>query len=184
MVEKLTKKQQLFIEEYFKCNMNATEAAFKVYASKKRETAAVIGSENLKKPKIADEIQRRIDEHAMSANEVLYRLADHARASFDVFLNDYGNITFSSISDAVENGYGHLIKKLSVRPTKEGVAISLELHDPQSALVHLGRHHKLFTNEVELGDKTLRALTNDDLQGLSDAELAAIATGSTASSSK
>lgn len=53
-VAKLTTKQKAFIDAY--CG-NATEAALKAGYSKK--TAAFIGAENLKKPKILEEIKKR-----------------------------------------------------------------------------------------------------------------------------
>ena len=53
----LTPKQQRFIDEYFVCGMNATEAAKRAGYSEK--TAAVIGCENLTKPKIRAVIEER-----------------------------------------------------------------------------------------------------------------------------
>lgn len=80
-VDKLTTKQRVFIQEYLIC-WNATEAARRAgYAQPN-----VQGSQNLVKPSIRGEIQRRLAEKAMSADEVLARLADHARGSMGDFL--------------------------------------------------------------------------------------------------
>jgi phage terminase small subunit len=54
MKDKLTTKQRLFVEAY---NGNASEAALKAGYSKK--TAPFIGSENLKKPQLAQAIADR-----------------------------------------------------------------------------------------------------------------------------
>ena len=56
---KLTPKQEIFIAEYVK-DFNATKAAKEAGYSDK--TAAVIGSENLRKPYIVIEIRKRVQE--------------------------------------------------------------------------------------------------------------------------
>ena len=55
---KLTEKQKRFIAEYI-VSLNATQAALKAGYSKK--TAAYIGAENLRKPQLQAEIQKRIE---------------------------------------------------------------------------------------------------------------------------
>lgn len=57
MKKKLTIKQEKFIDVYIANDGNATKAATEAGYSKK--TAPFIGSENLKKPYIIDEIDRR-----------------------------------------------------------------------------------------------------------------------------
>ena len=54
---KLTKKQQLFVEEYL-IDLNATQAAIR--AGYSPETATVIGCENLIKPNIKSEIDKAL----------------------------------------------------------------------------------------------------------------------------
>lgn len=59
--EKLTLKQVMFINEYM-VDMNATQACIRSgYAEK---AAGQMGDENLKKPQIAEEIRKRMDERA------------------------------------------------------------------------------------------------------------------------
>lgn len=79
---KLTKKQQVFIDEYLKC-FNATQAA--LVAGYSEKTAYSIGWENLRKPEIKAEIDARLDEVHMSANEALKLQADVARGDIGVF---------------------------------------------------------------------------------------------------
>lgn len=55
MADKLTAKQQQFVQEYL-LDFNATQAAIRAGYSQK--TAQVIGAENLRKPMVAAEIQR------------------------------------------------------------------------------------------------------------------------------
>jgi len=60
----LTPKQNKFIDEYM-IDLNATQAAIRAGYSKK--TAHSIGSENLTKPEVIDEIKRRQEEDRKKA---------------------------------------------------------------------------------------------------------------------
>jgi phage terminase small subunit len=155
---KLSNQQKAWLEYYFICNMNATEAARRAgYAYPNKS-----GPENLQKPYIKELIQDRMKELAMSAEEVLYRLAAQARGSIGDFEDETGTVTHESLKKAKENGLDILIKKIIVeRSTIKGSEtdetpiisekIVLELHDAQAALVHIGRRWKLFTDKVEHG---------------------------------
>lgn len=83
MAKKLTDKQLAFIEHYL-THWNATKAAIDAGYSEK--TARTTGSENLTKPDIQAAIQQRLTELKMGADEVLTRLAKHARADMGDFL--------------------------------------------------------------------------------------------------
>jgi phage terminase small subunit len=141
----LTPKQQIFINEYLKC-WNATEAARQAGYSEK--TARAIGAENLTKPYIWDRIQQALRESAMSAEEVLMRLGDHARGDLAYFAD------VDDLRDLVDNSKSHLVKKIKrvITKTKDDTEITrfeIELYDAQAALEKLGRHHGLFTDRVE-----------------------------------
>ena len=152
---KLTKRQESFINEYLQCK-NASEAARRAGYSKK--SAASIGSENLRKPEISSEINARFASACMSADEVLARLSDFARADMREFV----------IVDKQGNPIGfdlrpgkplYLIKKASV--TDKGVTV--ELHDAQTALVKIGERHRLFVqrSEVSVTDAVIELTWND-----------------------
>lgn len=143
MAEGLTTKQRAFVEAYLACGFNATEAAKRAGYSEK--TAYSIGWENLRKPEIGAAIRQALAERAMPADEVLARLAEHARGSIGAFL--------STDDDGKPNGFSlsserplHNVKKVSV--TDKGW--SFEMYDAQAALVHLGKHHGLFSDKLEL----------------------------------
>jgi phage terminase small subunit len=142
----VTPKQRAFVDEYLQC-WNASEAARRAGYSER--TAGIIGHENLKKPKIAAEIQQRIEERAMAADEVLQRLADQARGDAADFLDIDENVAIIDIGKMAAAGKTHLIKKYRV--SKDG--ISVELYDAQAALVHIGRHHGLFVDRKEITGK-------------------------------
>lgn len=148
----LRDKQAAFVEHYLIC-FNASEAARRAGYSDK--TAGAIGWENLKKPEIAEVISRRLQETAMGADEVLMRLAAHARSDMGEWLSDDGYIDIAAMK---EQGATHLLKKVKRTErsgeTKSGgiwqeTRIEVELHDALAALVHLGKHHRLFADRVE-----------------------------------
>ena len=144
MTTELTNKQALFIEHYLQC-WNATEAAKRAGYSEK--TAYSIGSATLKKVEVQNAVRARISEVAMGADEVLLRLAGHARGSMEQFLTVMTNGKEVSL-DIVKarDAYAlHLVKTFKDSP-KDGIEI--ELYDAQAALVHLGRHHALFTDKI------------------------------------
>lgn len=162
----LTTKQQAFIEHYLR-TWNASEAAREAGYSER--TARQIGAENLTKPDIQAAIQARLTELRMSADEVVVRLTEHARGSLAPFLdiNSAGDLKGFKFGD---DRPLHLLRKASVtkRTIKDMTeeTVTIELHDPQAALVHLGKHHKLFTDNIahsgELGVKTYQTISPDD----------------------
>ncbi len=166
----LSNRQHVFIEEYLNC-WNASEAARRAGYKSRANTA---GERLLSNVDIQQAIQTRIDEKAMSADEVLTRLAHHARGSMEDFL-DVNTLSFDlSLPQAKERGMLDLIKKIKQRTvttiSKDGEEreenfIELELYDAQAALVQIGRHHKLFTDNTDItsqGDKIIVTLMGKD----------------------
>jgi phage terminase small subunit len=142
VTKNLTNKQRQFINEYFVCGMNASEAARRSGYSHPN----VQGSRLLANVSVSAEINARLEHAKMSADEVLARLTDFARADFSDFLDIQRGYTTLDLSKAQDAGKLHLIKKYKV--TKTGTEI--ELHDPVRALELLGKHHRLLTDKVEV----------------------------------
>jgi phage terminase small subunit len=167
----LTNKQRVFVEEYLR-TWNATQSA--LAAGYSARTARFIGAENLTKPIIAEAIQARLSELKLSADEVLVRLGRYARGSLRPFLQPSGEIDLST-----EEAQEHLdlLKRVKVKKRSGGSGdnawteseVDIEIVDPLTADVHIGRHHKLFTDKAELNDgqplvvKVLRGVSMDDL---------------------
>jgi len=128
-----TDKERLFVFEYLAC-WNGTEAARRAKYDGAYHTLRTIASENLRKPHIRALIDAKIKEKAMSADEVLARLADIARGSMVDFITVNGS-TRIDFKKAQELGALHLIKSFS--KIKGGYKI--ELYDAQAALVQLGK---------------------------------------------
>lgn len=172
----LTDLQRLFIDNYFIYNLNGTEAALASFNTTDRATAAAMAYEYLSKPHIRARVEARLDEFHLGANEVLARLAYHARGSMDDFIDpDSNTINLSKAARAKQLG---LIKRFKTKFTttthtdKDGATheteiseIELELYDAQAALVHLGKHLNLFSADVNIN---ILNCTDEELQQLAE----------------
>lgn len=140
----LSAKRQAFIEEYLQC-WNASEAARRAgYRGK----ANVVGPQLLANVSVQAAIKARLAEKAMTADEVLMRLAEHARGSMAEFIRvSETGTAWLDLRAAEKAGKLHLIKSYQEASDKFGA--KLELYDAQAALALLGRAHKLFTDRTE-----------------------------------
>ena len=155
---KLTKKQQVFIDEYLKC-FNASEAARR--AGYSAHSARQTGSDLLNEAYISEQIQARLAEVHMSADEALKLTADIARGDI-AQLMDISSVGFSlDMSKAQSLGLTGLIKKVKQKTTiyqakkeseddREVTELEIELYDKQAALRDILKIHGRF---AELGDK-------------------------------
>lgn len=153
---KLTRRQQRFIEAYL-ISWNASDAA-RVAGYKTK--ANVAGPRLMAKDSIKVAIEKRLDEAAMAANEVLARLSEQAKTNIADFISEDPKLIVKGKGDDAEEFFiesgnldweqvrrrGHLIKKISFN--QHGPM--LELHDSQAALALLGKHHKLFTENIDM----------------------------------
>ena len=105
MAKKLTLKQRAFVEHYLAC-WNATKAA--ILAGYSSRSARVSAANNMSKVAIRAEIERRISEMAMRADEVLLRLGQQARANIADVLSFSGAQIILDPKKLAE--FGHLIK--------------------------------------------------------------------------
>jgi phage terminase small subunit len=152
----LSNKRRAFVVQYLK-DFNATQAAIRAGYSPK--TAYSIGQRLLNFVEVAEAIKIGIAEHSMGADEVLLRLAEHARGDMGDFL-DISSVSFQiDLNKAKELGLTHLIKKVKQKTTivssKNGEdvetdQIEIELYDAQAALVQLGKHHGLFIDRTDI----------------------------------
>ena len=143
---KLTKKQQVFIEEYLTC-WNATEAARRAGFAFPNKN----GPQLLVNAGIREMINDRMKEKTMGANEVLQRLDQQARVNISTFISPDGSLNMDAVKE-----YGYLIKKFSWN--KFGPVI--ELHDAQTALALIGKHYGLFVDRIEQIDQVSQTSVN------------------------
>ncbi len=200
----LSNKRQAFVEEYL-LDFNATQAAIR--AGYSEHTAHVQGPRLLGNVSVQVAIQQRLSEKVMKADEVLTRLAEQARANIgDLFKttedwveyplptqevleakqeeDDDGNLTWLykvrrvvlDLDKLKDPKYSHLIKKFTDSPRS---GLSVEMYDAQAALVHIGRHHKLFTDNLDVksddkelipADKLIAAMRQAADNGQSDTD--------------
>lgn len=129
---RLTEKQKAFADYYIEC-LNATEAARRAGYSKK--SAEVIGFENLRKPKIEEYIQKRLDEkeeeRVASQDEVLEYLTKVMR----------GEIKEEQV---VTENTGDYQSKAKVVKKKVGPK------DRNKAAELLGKRYALFKDNIDI----------------------------------
>lgn len=167
----LTDKQRRFVEEYVR-DFNATQAAIR--AGYSANTAYQIGSENLRKPQIKEQLAERFRAMAMEADEVVALITDTARASMRTFVevDEKGRFKTDFTSEEALEAFRH-VKKLSFDQYGQP---KIELHDAQAARVQLGRIRNLFREQVDVTFTDARAArlreAAADLDGASDEDLA------------
>jgi phage terminase small subunit len=158
---------------------------------KRRNAAQVNGSRALSNTIIRAAIDAKLKERAMGADEVLARLADEARGDIGVFMDvstvgwnidllqrdEKGDLIHDARGNVIRKPETKLIKKLKQKVTtiigkaengedREIVETEIELYDAQAAKVHIGKHLKLFTDQVDLNVKdghiTVRLVKDED----------------------
>lgn len=156
---KMTPKQQRFCDEYL-IDLNATQAAIRAGYSAK--TAAVIATENLKKPNITEYIEKRMaeKEDALIAkqDEVLKYLTSVMRRE----LSEHVVVTVTEESSFYEpDANGTMRKRMEKKEVAEVVEIPARLSDANKAAELLGKRYGLYTDVVEIEDK--RPVIVDDI---------------------
>jgi len=166
----LTPKQQRFVEEYL-IDLNATQAATRAGYSDK--TARKIGNENLTKPDIQGEIQKRMKDRekrtGVTQDKVLKELATIGFADVTDYVRiEAGQVKIKSTADIPKDKIG------AIAGIKEGAnGIEVKLNDKGKALELLGRHLGMFKDKMELsGDVSINnpfaGLTTEQLKKLID----------------
>jgi hypothetical protein len=136
----LNAQQKLFTAYYLQC-WNATKAA--TLAGYSEKSAYSQGHDLLNNPEIQAEIQAYLDRACMQANEVLMRLSAHATADVTDFIG-------LSDNELKSHPRAWLLKKYEKIIDGEKERIKVEVHDPQAALIHIGKHHRIFVDRSEV----------------------------------
>lgn len=162
MATKLTPKQRRFVDEYL-IDLNATQAAIRAGYSEK--TAFSIGTENLRKPLVQKEIEKR-----------RHDLEQRTEITQDRVLRELANIGFAKATDYAEIE-GPMV---TIKPTAEmspeqvsaiagieqgNFGIKLKLYDKLKALELLGKHLGLF-EKPEAAPHTVHPLISDLMEEL------------------
>lgn len=152
-------RRRLFVAHYLgQAKGNGTLAAnLAGYRSPRMAAARLMTNDDIRRAIVA-----RLDECAMSANEVLARLSDTARSSFGDFLAfGPGGEPTVDLNRARRRGKLGNVKRLKVRTRKvdQGLGkppavettVEVELHDPMPALALLAKYHGLL-DRIDLSD--------------------------------
>lgn len=147
IVAKMTEKQQRFCDEYL-VDLDGTKAAIRAGYSKK--TAAVIASENLRKPNIREYIEKRMQEKedALIAkqDEVMKYLTAVMRREYC----EHVVVTITEEESSYEpDGEGKMRKRTTKTEKPEIVEIPARLADANKAAELLGKAYALFTDKLE-----------------------------------
>jgi len=172
---KINRKQQIFIDEYLRC-FNGAEAARRAGYSEK--TARTIASNLLSNVDINEQIQSRLNEVHMSADEALKLTADIARGDM-AKLMDVSSMGFNlDMRRAQEAGLTKLIKKVKQKTTtyiakkeseedREVTELEIELYSAQDAIRDVLKVSGKFKELVDLnntGEVILRVVRTEKKQ--------------------
>jgi hypothetical protein len=162
LIGNLSHNDLAILLEYFSNGMNGTRAWMATHPNSQYASAAVSASEWLRKPNISAEINRILNEKAMSMEEALARTSDIARASLLPFVKvDDEGFTYFNFSDPDAKSYIHIIKKLKTKRERrtigggesaeewEGEWVEVELWDAQAAQRDILKMHGKFIEKVE-----------------------------------
>lgn len=186
---KLTEKQKAFVREYL-VDLNATQAAIRAGYSEK--TARQAGHRMLTNVDIQQAIQS-----ALQKREQKLEITQQS------VVNELAKIGFANMADYMRVGPGGdpvldfskltrdqsaALSEVTVEDFTDGRGedardvrrVKFKLADKRAALVDIGRHLGMFPNKLEIKGKVQ---VDHSLQGMTDDDLLAIATGSGAGAS-
>lgn len=182
----LTAKQQRFVEEYL-VDLNATQAAIR--AGYSEATAASIGFENLRKPEIAEAIQKAQAERSkrteITADRVLQEMGKIGFANMRNYIRLNGGDPYVDLTDCDLDQFA-AISEVTSEDFVEGRGedardvrkVKIKLHDKKGALVDIGRHLGMFNDKLDLTSKgeqikgtTLEGYSTEALQALHEIHL-------------
>lgn len=156
MADKLTPKQQAFVNEYL-IDLNATQAAIRAGYSEK--TAGKIGQENLTKPDIAKVIAEAMESRSqrteITADRVLQELAKIGFSDIRKLFSDFG--TLLPVNELDDDAAASLSSiEITTRKARGGdddeveEVAKVKLWDKRAALVDIGKHLGMFTDKLQV----------------------------------
>lgn len=166
-----------YVVAYFDNNMNQTRAYMSLHPDAGYDSARTLSARVFAKVGIREEIKRRLDEKAMSAEEAIARLGDIARADLYPFIRrDTDGFIYFNFADQDAMSYLHLIKKIKTKrerrldgrgdnaETWEGEWVEVELHDAHAAIRDVLKMHGRFTEKIDLtnSDGSLKPAVSDE----------------------
>lgn len=144
---KLTDKQKKFIDEYL-VDLNATQAAIR--AGYKEKAAYRTGAENLRKPQIQEEIQKRMEERQkrteITQDMVLQELAAIAFARVTDYVSVMGGM--AQVKDTDQLSDSQIAAIAGIKETQNGIEV--KLGSKEKTLELLGRHLGMWNDKLDV----------------------------------
>lgn len=156
----LTPKQQMFVAEYLK-DLNATQAVIRAGYSKR--TAEVQGPRLLGNVRVAAAVQKAMDARSnrieIKADAVLQEIAKLAFSDPGELFDARGRLRpIKDLPDHVRRSISSVEVVTSRAPGGEPEDVEhtakIRFWDKRGSLELLGKHLKLFTDRIEITDKT------------------------------
>lgn len=165
----LTKKQELFIQEYL-VDMNATQAYKRAgYAVKNDNVAHASAQRMLRNATVKKEIERQIDlrkrKLKVTAEDVIDELIKVGFTNITDVVNVKEGFVIAKDTDTLTENQQRAISE--IKQTDNGV--SIKMHNKLGALKLLGQHLGIFLERIELNnpqDNKLKSLPSEKLQQL------------------
>ena len=151
MAKELTKKQQLFVDEYL-IDLNATQAAIR--AGYSVDTAQQIGSENLSKlvirQAIAEKMAERSKRTGINQDRIIQELAKLALVNIaDVIDFDTATVLSTAAPEDLA-----CIQSVKIKRTTKGKSTieerEIKFYDKKGSLELLGKHLGLFKDTINV----------------------------------
>lgn len=147
----LEHRQIRFVEEYL-VDLNATQAVIRSgYNVTTNDSARSIGSQNLRKPAVAEAIAKALSERwGVTKARIVEEYASIAFARMDrVAKWGRGGVTLLESEDLTAEDLA-AVSEVSETITKDGGSKRIKLHDKPAALLALGKVVGLFTDKHEV----------------------------------
>lgn len=156
---KLTKKQELFVNEYL-IDLNATQAAIRAGYSVK--TANEQGSQNLAKLSIQEAIAKAMAERSkrtgVNQDRVVMELAKLAFVNMSDVV-DLENVTINQTAAKEDLA---CIQSVKVKPGEFGEEREIKLYDKKSSLELLGKHLGMWNDKLDVNVSLPVVITGED----------------------
>lgn len=162
MAKKLTKKQQMFVDEYL-IDLNATQAAIR--AGYSVDTAKEIGCENLTKPNIQEAIAKSMAERSkrtgINQDRVVLELAKIAFVKMTDIVDSQGRIKDSATDDdlaCIES----MKYKSSESDTGSSIEREVKIAPKLKALELLGKHLGMWNDKIDVNVAVPVVISGED----------------------
>lgn len=185
----MTPRQQRFVEEYL-VDLNATQAAMRAGYSKR--TSNEQGARLLANASIAQAVQaameKRSERTEITSDRILQELAILGFADMGTYVRFEGStavLDWSDLPPDATKAISEITQEVSLEDKGDDAELvrktKFKLHDKRAALVDMGRHLGMFTDNILLAKEVHWIITDETMNesAWTDTHLLATPTGTT-----